>query len=94
MIDKKDLMNVAKLSRLSIEDSEMDMYLKKLNGIFEWIDQLNSIDVSNVDITSPENFTTTPERKDEVIMKNNVDQVLSNAPSKKFGMFEVPKVVE
>lgn len=93
MLEKEDFLKICKLSRLEIKEEEYETFLFKLNGIFGWIDQLNSIDVSSVNISIDE-ITPTLEREDKACMTNTRDEILSNSFEKKFGMFSVPKVVE
>jgi aspartyl/glutamyl-tRNA(Asn/Gln) amidotransferase C subunit len=67
----------------------------KLNAVFEWIEQLSQIDVSNVNLDDILDETgSTPERLDLPYMCNTREELLSNTKDKKFDMFCVPKVVE
>lgn len=94
MLSGTDLEKVCKLSKLKIVDTEREMFLSKLNQVFNWIEQLSKIDVSHVDINDLDGMSTTPERADEPHMSNNRKELLSNTKFKKFDMFCVPKVVE
>lgn len=94
MLSDKDLEKVCKLARIKISSVEKDVFLEKLNQVFDWIEQLLKIDVSQVDINDLGDMRTTPERMDESYMNNTREELLSNTKFKKFDMFCVPKVVE
>lgn len=94
MLQNEDLEKVSKLAKIRIEDKDKDVFLKKLNMVFDWIEQLSKIDVSKVDINNLKELNATPEREDVPSMSNTRDELLENTKFKKFGMFCVPKVVE
>jgi len=94
VLNISDLDKVCKLAKIKIEEKEKDQFLDKLNQVFNWIEQLSKIDVSNVDINNLKDMDDTPERKDEPLMTNSRDELLSNSKYKKFNMYSVPKVVE
>lgn len=85
---------VAKLSRLKLNDDDTTYYQQQLNGIFSWIDALQNVDVSNVELHIDQNTSQMQERPDTVTAPNRVDEVLKNAPASCHEMFSVPKVVE
>ena len=85
---------VAKLSRLTLNDDDTAYYQAQLNGIFNWIDALQNVDVSNVDLTVDQTTPQMHERPDVVTAPNRVAEVMSNAPASTHDMFSVPKVVE
>lgn len=94
MLNISDLDKVCKLAKIKIEENEKDQFLDKLNQVFNWIEQLSKIDVSNVDINNLKDMDDTPERNDEPLMTNTREELLSNSKYKKFNMYSVPKVVE
>jgi aspartyl-tRNA(Asn)/glutamyl-tRNA(Gln) amidotransferase subunit C len=95
VLDNDDLKKVSKLARLRIEDSEQTEFLRKLNGVFEWIEQLSAIDVSEVNLDDDlEETDSSHERADESQMTNTREELLSNTQHKKFDMFCVPKILE
>ncbi len=90
----QDIKKIAELSRIKIEELEVPQIAEQLNGIMDWIDQLNTVDLSG--LADEENATTSlmHERKDEVTEPNRVKEILFNAPMAKHEMFVVPKMVE
>jgi aspartyl-tRNA(Asn)/glutamyl-tRNA(Gln) amidotransferase subunit C len=95
MLDNNDLSKISRLARLRIDENERDNFLRKLNGVFEWIEQLSRIDVSKIDLDEDiDENDSTPERTDEPRMTNTREELLSNTEHMKFDMFRVPKIVE
>ena len=85
---------IGKLSRITLSDTDVGYYQQQLNGIFNWIDALQNVDVSNVNLTVDQTTPQMHERPDVVTAPNRVAEVLSNAPASCHEMFSVPKVVE
>ena len=94
MLSDKDLEKISRLARIKIDEKDKQNFLKKLNQVFDWIEQLAKIDVSNIDINNLDEMEATPERVDEPYVSNTREELLSNTKYKKFDMFCVPKVVE
>ena len=85
---------IGKLARISLNDDSVTYYQQQLNGIFNWIDALQNVDVSGIDLAIDPNTPQMHERPDVVTAPNRVKEVLSNAPASMHDMFSVPKVVE
>ncbi|MDR1390899.1 MAG: Asp-tRNA(Asn)/Glu-tRNA(Gln) amidotransferase subunit GatC [Holosporales bacterium] len=94
MIHDDELKKVCNLAKIRIEESEKEKFLKRLNQVFDWIDQLSRIETSNVNIGSLKDIGGTIEKKDLPSVTNSQEELLSNTKHKKFGMFCVPKVIE
>ena len=93
-IDRNTTLKIAKLSRIKIDESEIDELSSQLNSIVEWVEQLNEVNTDTVEPLSNVSMTKLPLRKDIENPKDNSEEVLSNAPDKLGKYFAVPKVVE
>ena len=93
-IDKATVEKVAKLARIKTTDAENDKFAGELNGIMNWIEQLNEVDTSGVDPMTSVVEVVLTKRKDEVTDGGYADKVTSNAPESQQDFFVVPKVVE
>lgn len=93
-VTKDDVRKVARLSRIAVTDAHAEELVGELNGILNWIDQLNEVDVDGVEPMTSVVETTLPMREDVVNDGNIQDQVLANAPRSEDGFFVVPKAVE
>ena len=93
-IDKNTTLKIAKLSRIKIEDSEVEELSSQLSAIVDWVEQLNEVNTEKIEPLSNVSLSQLPLRKDIKITDNKSKEVLSNAPDKLENYFAVPKVVE
>ena len=93
-INKNTTLKIAKLSRISIEDSEVDELSSQLSAIVDWVEQLNEVNTENIEPLCNVSMAKLPLRKDIENTDDNSKDVLSNAPDKLENYFAVPKVVE
>ena len=89
-----DTRKIAKLSRIRLNEDEVEGYTNELNGILHWIEQLQEVDTDGVAQMTSVADMTLPIREDVVTDGNIQDKVLQNAPESDFGCFLVPKVIE
>ena len=92
--DKKSLLKLGKLARISISDDKLNNLSKDLNSILEFVDQLKEIKTDRVDPTSNSLNQKLEVRDDKVDAKNSAEDILENAPEKEMDFFVVPKVIE
>jgi len=92
--DKKSLLKLGKLARISISDDKLNNLSKDLNSILEFVDQLKEIKTDQVDPTSNSLYQKLEVRDDKVDTKNSTEDILENAPEKEMDFFVVPKVIE
>lgn len=92
--DKKSLLKLGKLARISISDDKLNNLSKDLNSILEFVNQLKEIKTDQVDPTSNSLNQKLEVRDDKVDTKNSAEDILENAPEKEMDFFVVPKVIE
>ena len=93
-VSKDDVKKVARLSRIAVDEARLEGLAGELNGILDWIEQLNEVDVEGVAPMTSVVETTLPQREDVVTDGNKPGDVLANAPRSEDGFFVVPKAVE
>ena len=93
-IDKNTINKIARLSRIKLDDKESEDYIKDLNSILDWVEQLNEVNTENVEPLSNISSSILPKREDVSNDTNSSEEILENAPDKLEGFFAVPKVVE
>jgi aspartyl-tRNA(Asn)/glutamyl-tRNA(Gln) amidotransferase subunit C len=93
-IDAATVRRVAHLARIKTPEDRLEPLAQELNGILNWIEQLNEVDVQGVEpMTS--NVAQPLRLRDDVVTDGaKVEAVLSNAPKAADGFFVVPKVVD
>lgn len=88
-----DIKKVAHLSRIHLSEEDEKEVLDRLNNIISWIDQLEEVDVSGINIMDLYTDEPTPEREDLVLSGNKIDVLKENAIDMNHDMFTVPKVI-
>ncbi|MCM8761125.1 MAG: Asp-tRNA(Asn)/Glu-tRNA(Gln) amidotransferase subunit GatC [Candidatus Omnitrophica bacterium] len=95
LIDKRIVKHVALLSRLELNDRELELYSSQLASIIGYISKLNEIDTTNVPPTShAASNLKNVFRKDVLRQSLDIKDVLSNAPARYDNFFKVPQVIE
>ena len=92
MIEKKEVLKISKLSRLSIEESKIDSFLKNFSDIIEYIDLLDQADTA--EISKDEKIVEYSVRDDSVIEKLKVEDVVKNSAKVENNFFTVTKVID
>ena len=92
-VSKEELLHIAKLADLEIDEQEIDNYLLNLQEILDFANIVNNAPVENLDITIGANEAKNVFRKDEVEIFEDNEALLRNAPSEEQHMFKIPKVI-
>lgn len=92
-VSKEELLHIANLANLTLEENETDKYLGNLQDILNFADVVNTAPVENLDITIGTNEAKNIFRKDEVKIFEDTESLLQNAPDKDQNMFKIPKVI-
>ena len=93
-IDKNQVKKVAKLSRISLDNSKLESLSKDLVSILNFVEELNKLDTKKTDpLTSVIDKTLKP-RNDKVNDGKIKEEILKNSPNKNEDFFIVPKVIE
>ena len=93
-VSKEELLHIAKLADLEINENEIDNYLANLEDILNFANIVNNAPVEGLDITIGANEAKNVFRKDEVKVFTDNESLLENAPDKEQNMFRIPKVIE
>ena len=93
-VSKEELLHIADLSDLYLNENEIDNYLENLQDILNFANIVNNVSVDDLDITIGANEEKNVFRKDEVKEFDNIQGLLQNAPSLEQNMFKIPKVVQ
>lgn len=93
-VSKEELLHIAKLADLNLKDEEVDKYLDNLKEILNFANVVNNANVDGLDITIGANEKKNVFRKDEVIVFEDNEALLANAPEQERNMFKIPKVIQ
>ncbi|QTA89822.1 Asp-tRNA(Asn)/Glu-tRNA(Gln) amidotransferase subunit GatC [Desulfonema magnum] len=92
-ITKNEVIHVAALSRLDMNEESIDKFASQIGTILEYVDTLKQVDTEGVKPTSHAIFLTNAFREDEEKEHLDRENALANAPEKEDGNFVVPKVI-
>ena len=92
-VSKEEILHIANLANLNLEENEVDTYLLHLQDILNFANIVNNAPVEGLDVTIGANEAKNVFRKDEVKRFEDVDSLLQNAPTQEQHMFKLPKVI-
>ena len=92
MINREDVLKIAKLSKLTLTEEEIEKYSSQIGDILKYIELLNELDTSNIEPTTRVIPVNNIFREDEIKEGLSIKKALFNAPEKKDNMFKVPKI--
>lgn len=90
MIDRDQVLHVARLARLELSDEEIERMAGELSGILEHVDRISALDLDGVEPTSHVVALENVLRADEPEASLPRDRVLEQAPDPADGAFRVP----
>jgi aspartyl-tRNA(Asn)/glutamyl-tRNA(Gln) amidotransferase subunit C len=89
----KDVEHIAKLAKLEFSEDEKEKFTHQFNDILNYMEQLNSLDTTNVEPLSQVIELSNVFRDDVVRPSTSTEEALKNAPDKTEEYFKVPKVI-
>ena len=93
-ITKEEVLHVAALARLTIDDADVEGFARNLGDILAHAESLGQVDTTNVAPTSHAVEICNAFRTDEMTGHLESEATLANAPESEDGSFVVPKVIE
>jgi aspartyl-tRNA(Asn)/glutamyl-tRNA(Gln) amidotransferase subunit C len=90
MIEREQVLHVAKLARLRLSDEEVERMVGELSGILEHVDRIGKLDLEGVEPTSHVVELKNVLRADEPRPSLPRDVALASAPEPQEGAFRVP----
>lgn len=91
-INKKEVLKISELSRLSIPDNKIDNFIENFSDIIEYIDLLSSAD--ETDQLPEDSIEDYAIRDDSKIEKLQVEDVVKNSSKVENNFFAVTKVID
>lgn len=92
MISKEEVLKIAKLSKLSLTNEEVESFSHQLGDILNYVEQLNELDTKGVEPTARVIPSHNVFREDIIEKVLDINKAFSNAPQSENNMFKVPKI--
>ncbi len=93
-VDSAVVRRIAHLSRIAVDENEVERLRGELNAILHFVETLSEVDVEGVEPIASVLPMQMKKRVDVVTDGGIADDVLVNAPAKEDHYFVVPKVIE
>jgi aspartyl-tRNA(Asn)/glutamyl-tRNA(Gln) amidotransferase subunit C len=90
MIDRDQVLHVARLARLELTDDEVEHFAAELSKVLDWVETIDQLDLDDVPPTSHVVDVVNRLRPDEPRPSLTQEQALANAPAVQDGGFLVP----
>jgi aspartyl-tRNA(Asn)/glutamyl-tRNA(Gln) amidotransferase subunit C len=90
MIDREQVLHVARLARLRLSEGEVETMVGELSGILDHVDRIGRLDLEGVEPTSHVVALENVLRADEARPSLPRDVALGQAPEPVDGAFRVP----
>ncbi|MBP9721774.1 MAG: Asp-tRNA(Asn)/Glu-tRNA(Gln) amidotransferase subunit GatC [Gammaproteobacteria bacterium] len=96
-LDINQVKKIAHLARLNIadkSDSDLTSTVNDLNKIFDWVDQMQSVDTTEIRPMAHPMATTQRLREDKITAEDQHTEYQKIAPAVESGLYLVPAVIE
>ena len=94
MVQPADIKHVAKLAKLSFDDSKIDAFTEEFNAIIDFVEQLEQVDTQGVAPTYHGNQLINVFREDKAQAGVERELLLANVKTSKDGFIQVPALME
>ena len=92
-VSKEEILHIANLAHLNLQDDEIDAYLLHLQEILNFANVVNNAPVEGLEVTIGANEAKNVFRKDEIKVFEDNESLLQNAVTEEQNMFKIPKVI-
>ena len=93
-VDEATVRRIARLARIKVSDTEAKGLVGELNGILDWVKQLDEVKTDGVAPMTSVMPMQLRQRDDKITDGEKAAEITQNAPMSEDNFFVVPKVVE
>lgn len=94
-LTRDDILKLARLSRLTLTDEEIEQFTNEISSLLEYVEVLNEADIENVEPTYQVTGLKDVMRPDDVTNYGpDTEDLLQNAPATEAGHFKVKRMVQ
>lgn len=92
-ISDKEILHIADLASLKINENEVEKYKKNLQDILNYANIINNANTEDLDISIGTSESYNVFREDEIKEFMDKEALLQNAEETENNMFKIPKVI-
>ncbi|MGJ8686958.1 MAG: Asp-tRNA(Asn)/Glu-tRNA(Gln) amidotransferase subunit GatC [Spongiibacteraceae bacterium] len=93
-LDQAEIAQLARLARISIDDSETEELRQRIGDILNMVDTMQAVDTSEISAMANPHDAVQRLRKDEVTENNDRERFQAIAPLTEDGLYLVPQVID
>ncbi|MDM8566711.1 Asp-tRNA(Asn)/Glu-tRNA(Gln) amidotransferase subunit GatC [Candidatus Halobeggiatoa sp. HSG11] len=93
-LPKEEVEKIANLAKIALTESEISMYTKQLSDILDFVEQMNTVDTTDIIPMAHPLDATARLREDVVSESDQRDHFQNIAPQIENGLYLVPQVIE
>ncbi|MBS4198064.1 Asp-tRNA(Asn)/Glu-tRNA(Gln) amidotransferase subunit GatC [Bacillus sp. FJAT-49732] len=93
-ISKDQVLHVAHLARLEMNNEEAEQFTEQLDRIIEMAEKLDELNTENIKPTSHVFAQENVMREDVAVKGLPIEEVLRNVPQHEDGQIKVPKILD
>jgi aspartyl-tRNA(Asn)/glutamyl-tRNA(Gln) amidotransferase subunit C len=93
-LNRQEVAHLARLSRLTLSDEELDQFAPQLDEILSWVARVGEAASADVPATTTAVPRVNIFRPDVVRPSLDRDEVLAAAPAAEEGRFRVPRILD
>jgi aspartyl-tRNA(Asn)/glutamyl-tRNA(Gln) amidotransferase subunit C len=93
MLSTEEVKKVAVLARIALTDEEVEKFRKDLSTVLDYVEELKQVETEGLEIVSQVTGLQNVQRRDESVMAENHEQIMSNAPEIKDGFYKVKAIL-
>lgn len=88
--DKQELLNIAHLSALKLEEHEIEAFTEQITAILAYVEQLNKVAI----VTQPQRAGNVNIFRQDLAIPTDYSAILAQAPETDENYFVVPKILD
>lgn len=96
-LTREDILKLARLSRLKLSEDEIEKYQKEISSILEYVEHLDSVDVTELkptyQVTGLTSSGKNATREDQVIEQVGQEELFKNLPATEEGHIKVKRMI-
>lgn len=93
MLSEEEVKKVAHMARIELSETDVQKFQKDLSSVLDYVDALQQVDTSGLDIVSSVTGLENVERADVAKSVDYQDAIMQNAPERKDSYYKVKSIL-
>lgn len=93
MLTQEEVLHIAKLARIELGPEEVEKYQKELSLVLDYVSELKDVETEGLEEVSQVTGLENVQRVDVPVLAENRDEILSQAPDVKDGLYKVQSIL-